>query len=131
MALFKIFNNFNDLTKTIDDVSNHKAGYCYFDATTNKFYIDTVDNDGSGLRQLNGTFFGECSTAGNVAIKTAAISGFALTKGVVVYIRFLYANTATNSILKLNVSNTGEIAIKKYGTAELDSSTRISTGMVC
>jgi len=130
LALFKIFNNFNDLTKTIDNVSNHKAGYCYFDATTNKFYVDTIDDSAGGLRQLNGTFYGECSTDGSLEIKTTNISGFALAKGVAVYIRFINTNTAVPSLLKLNISNTGDIAIKKYGTAALDSNTKIMAGSV-
>ena len=130
MALFKIFNNFNDLTKTIDNVSNHKAGYCYFDATTNKFYVDTIDDSVGGLRQLNGTFYGECSTDGSLEIKTTNISGFALAKGVAVYIRFINANTATPSLLKLNISNTGDIAIKKYGIVALDPNTKIAAGSV-
>jgi len=74
---------------------------------------------------LNGTFFGECSTAAETANKTASISGFALAKGVVVYIKFLYANTAINSTLTLNISNTGVKSIKKYGTSDLDANVEI------
>jgi hypothetical protein len=82
------------------------------------------------LRQLNGTFYGECQTDGSLEIKTTNISGFALTKGVAVYVRFINTNTAVPSLLKLNISNTGDIAIKKYGTAALDPSTKIMAGAV-
>lgn len=130
MALFKIFNNFNNPSKTIDDITNHNTGFCYFDASTNKFYVDTT-NTSAGVRQLNGTFYGECSTVGATAIKTAAITGFSLVKGISVLIKFTYENSAAVADLKLNISNTGNIPIKRYGTTNLNAVGAISAGMIC
>ena len=61
MALFKILNNFES-GNVISALTNHVAGYCYYDKNTGKFYIDTT-NAASGLQQINGTFYGECTTA--------------------------------------------------------------------
>jgi len=82
------------------------------------------------LRQLNGTFYGECSTAEDDMYKNAAISGFALVKGVVVYIKFINRNTVTPNALKLNISNSGNIAVMKYGSTPLDNSLKIYAGSV-
>lgn len=130
MALFKIFNNFSDTSKNITNVSSHNTGYCYFDASTNKFYVDTSDT-ASGLRQLNGTLFGVCSTEADEGIKEVTIPGFDLTEGVAVFVKFTNTNTADTANLKLNVSNSGNIAIKEYGTHNLEDESDILAGMVC
>lgn len=49
--------------------------------------------------------YGECATTGNTAAKLVTITGFELTTGVSVHIKFSYANTATTPTL--NISNTG------------------------
>ena len=43
MALFKILNNFNS-SNSIETVTTAHEGYCYFDKTTAKFWIDTSNN---------------------------------------------------------------------------------------
>ena len=130
MALFKIFNNFSDPTKDISNVSTHNTGYCYFDASTNKFYVDTTDT-ASGLRQLNGTFFGECSTGASVGTKAVSIPGFDLVKGVAIFVKFENTNTATVADLKLRVSEGDAIPIKRYGSTNIPTAGDIKAGMLC
>lgn len=129
MALFKILNNFES-GNVISALSSHKAGFCYFDKNTNKFYIDTTDA-ATGLRQLNGTFYGECSTPAGTAIKVVNIDGFGLTIGVSVFVKFNFTNSAGSESLELNVSGTGSKPIKRYGTTNLASANAITAGMVC
>ena len=129
MALFKILNNFES-GNVISALSNHTAGYCYFDKNTGKFYIDTT-NTASGLRQLNGTFYGVCSTAAATATKEVTIDGFGLSEGVCVFVKFNNTNSAGVASLELNVSGTGAIPIKRYGTTNLAAAGNISAGMVC
>ena len=59
-----------------------------------------------------GRGYGTCSTAAGTAAKTAALSGFSLSTGAVVGIRFTYANTASNPTL--NVNSTGAKPIYNY-----------------
>ena len=61
-----------------------------------------------------GRGYGTCSTAAGTAAKTAALSGFSLSTGAVVGIRFTYANTASNPTL--NVNSTGAKSIYSYKT---------------
>lgn len=67
--------------------------------------IDGVLFDGSAARHHYGT----CSTSGSTAAKTCSITGFSLTTGARVTVRFSYANTAAN--MTLNVSGTGAKAV--------------------
>lgn len=129
MALFKIFNNISS-GNTIDSLSTHQEGYCYFDANTNKFYVDTT-NAAAGLRQLNGTYYGECSTAAATTAKVVTIAGFKLAVGASVYVKFTSANTGAVGSLTLNVSGTGAKAIKRYGTTNLAAAGNIGAGMIC
>ena len=84
MALFKIFNNI-DSNNGLPDT--YTKGYCYFDATTNKFYIDTAgDGTTEGtIVPLNGEFsdvskttlalpYTVCNTAAGTMIKDVTIS---------------------------------------------------------
>ena len=59
-----------------------------------------------------GRGYGTCSTAAGTAAKTAALSGFSLSTGAVVGIRFTYANTAASPTL--NVNSTGAKPIYNY-----------------
>ena len=61
LALFKILNNFTS-GRSISQLASHTAGFCYFDKTTGKFWVDTSDN-AAGMLQIGGTFYGNCSTA--------------------------------------------------------------------
>ena len=59
-------------------------------------------------------FYGSSTETGATVAKTAYISGFTLTTGVIVYIKFLYANIAANPTL--NVNSTGAKSIYRYKT---------------
>jgi hypothetical protein len=95
LALFKIFNNFSS-NKSINQATlNHTAGYCYFDKTTGKFWIDTSSN-ADDMLQLGGTFFGTCSTVSDSTAKEVEdCPGFVLYTGASIYIKFTNTNTAS------------------------------------
>ena len=59
-------------------------------------------------------FYGSSWETGGTVAKTAYISGFTLTTGVIVYIKFSYANSAANPTL--NVNSTGAKPIYRYKT---------------
>ena len=59
--------------------------------------------------------YGTCSTAAAIAAKTVSISDItSLTEGLVIYIKFTYANSATSPTLNLN--DLGAKAIMQYGS---------------
>jgi len=58
--------------------------------------------------------YGTSSTAASTTAKTASISGFSISQGALVAIKFSYSNTASNPTL--NVNSTGAKYIKRYGT---------------
>lgn len=73
------------------------------------------------------TAYGTCSTAADTAAKVATIQdsqAFTLLTGVLVFIKMSKANSAANPTL--NVNNTGNIAIKRYGTTAPSTSTKTS-----
>lgn len=59
-------------------------------------------------------FYGTSTQTGGTVAKTAYISGFTLTTGVIVYIKFSYANVSPNPTL--NINSTGAKPIYRYGT---------------
>lgn len=68
-------------------------------------------------------WYGTCTTAAETAAKEANIPGFSalnIATGQVVYVRFTYANSASNPTL--NINSTGAVAIKRYGTTAPGSS---------
>ena len=73
--------------------------------------IDGVSFDGTS----NITHFGSCSTAAGTAAKVVSCSGFVLTTGSVITVKFTVTNTASNPTL--NVNNTGAKAIQYRGNA--------------
>ena len=91
MALFKILNNF-DSGRAISSVSNYVQGYCYFDKNTGKFWIDTI-NDSTGRLAINGTFYGTCDSLIDDDVKLVTCSGFTLSEGSVIFIRFNTSNS--------------------------------------
>lgn len=82
------------------------------------------------MRQLNGTYFGECTSASSAENKVVDIVGFDLVKGVSILVRFTNTNTASVGNITLNVTNTGAIPIKRYGTNLLPSASDIMAGMI-
>lgn len=64
-----------------------------------------------------GLIYATCTTAAATAAKVATCSGFTLTTGAVVAVKFTYANTAASPTL--NVNSTGAKSIAAYGTTAL------------
>lgn len=64
-----------------------------------------------------GLIYATCATAAATAAKVATCSGFTLTTGAVVAVKFTYANTAASPTL--NVNSTGAKSIAAYGTTAL------------
>lgn len=77
-------------------------------------------NGGGGGQKL---FYGTSDTAAATVDKTTTIAGFTvdhLAAGTVVFVRFTYANGASNPTL--NINSTGAVAIKRYGLTAPGSS---------
>lgn len=64
---------------------------------------------GSNTYLIEPILYAECSSDGNAAAKTAAITNFTLTEGVTVKIKFNNVNTAASPTL--NISSTGAKSI--------------------
>lgn len=64
-----------------------------------------------------GLIYATCATAAATVAKVATCSGFTLTTGAVVAVKFTYANTAASPTL--NVNSTGAKSIAAYGTTAL------------
>ena len=64
--------------------------------------------------------YGVCDTAANVAKKVVSINNFSLTVGSMIAVKFTKANTANNPTL--NVNNTGDKKIYRYGTTSASTS---------
>ena len=81
-----------------------------------------VDTSVNGDLRVTGTMFGTqagnyatCATAAGTAAKAVAISGFTLTTGIHVFVKFTVTNTAAVASLTLNVSGTGAKSLKYRG----------------
>ena len=81
-----------------------------------------VDTSVNGDLRVTGTIFGTqagnyatCATAAGTADKAVTISGFTLTTGIHVFVKFTVTNTAAVASLTLNVSGTGAKAMKYRG----------------
>lgn len=81
-----------------------------------------VDTSVNGDLRVTGTMFGTqagnyatCATAAGTAAKAVTISGFTLTTGIHVFVKFTVTNTAAVASLTLNVSGTGAKAMKYRG----------------
>ena len=81
----------------------------------------TVGDTTYNLRDRN---YCTCSTDASTTAKTASLSGFVLTTGSVVNIKFTNSNTASDPTL--NVNNTGAYAIKRYGSTAASTSVNAS-----
>lgn len=58
--------------------------------------------------------YGYCETAADTVAKTVTINNFTLVTGRTIFVKFKYANTASNPTL--NVNSTGAIPLYRYGT---------------
>lgn len=68
---------------------------------------------GSGAPVWQGPPYAECTTQGNVAVKTVSISNFRLVIGARIVVKFNYTHTSTDNAT-LNVSSTGAKPILKF-----------------
>ena len=66
----------------------------------------------------NNIYYAECSTAADVAAKTASLTGYALVSGLTVAVKFTYTNTASSPTL--NINSTGDKAVYLNGAAFKD-----------
>lgn len=83
------------------------------------------------MLQLGGTFYGTCTTFGNIGAKVVGdCPGFTLYTGASIYVKFAETNSASVETLTLNVNNTGAYAIKKSGTTSLNREDAIKAGLV-
>ena len=73
-----------------------------------------------------GIQYGTCATAAGTAAKVVTLSGFTLTTGATIIVKFTYENTATAPTL--NVNSTGAKAIKEYGITAGNVTKRWSAG---
>lgn len=96
-----------------DDANSKKHSH------SNKSVLDKITQ--SLLDNWNSTsnaaiiHYGKCSTDATTATKVVACTGFTLTTGATILVRFGYTNTAANPTL--NVNNTGAKAIYYRGSA--------------
>lgn len=92
-----------------------------------------VDTSVNGDLRVTGTMFGTqagnyatCATAGGTAAKAVTISGFTLTTGIHVFVKFSENNSAAVGSLTLNVSGTGAKSIKCRGGNNLGTTGSIA-----
>lgn len=93
----------------------------------NALTIDGWSYDGSSAKVVGNTvFYGVCDTAQGTATKTVTIdnTGFALTTGVMVLIKFTNGSSVANPTL--NINSTGAKAMHRYAGTSM--STGVNTG---
>ena len=82
-------------------------------ASTVSGYIGQI-NPGNGTNYaLGSTAYGVCDTAAATAAKVVDMTGFTLTTGATLYVKFTYSNTASSPTL--NVNSTGAKSIRRNG----------------
>ena len=87
-------------------------------------YIGKVNYNGSTYKVAS-TLYGTCATAAATPNKVVTLTDFnALETGVTVKVKFTYANGVASP--KLNINNTGDIAIMRYGSTAPSTSAATS-----
>ena len=74
-------------------------------------YIGQVNPGNGTVYSVGSTVYGVCSTAAATAAKTVDMTGFTLITGATIFVKFTYANAATDAAPTLNVNSTGAKAI--------------------
>lgn len=90
-----------------------------------KSYTDT--SSAERATKGHGIYYGTCATAAATAAKVVTLTdatGFSLTTGTVVIVKFTYANSVANPTL--NVNSTGAKSIMRYGTTAASTSSSTS-----
>ena len=77
-------------------------------------YIGKYKTQDNVVHSLGSTAYGYCETAADVAEKVVDMTGFVLIEGATIFVKFANANSIANPTL--NVNNTGNIPIYRYGT---------------
>lgn len=94
-------------------------------------YVGKIKADGTNELPIASTLYGTCSTAAATAAKVVTCANFdKLITGVALYVKFTYANTASNPTL--NVNSTGAksiIGALNYAEGSWDVAN--SSGIVC
>jgi hypothetical protein len=93
----------------LDDTTASALGLTSDDPTPNEALLALAN-----AIKIAGTKYGTCSTASATTAKTASISGFTLSTGAVVAVKFSNVNTASSPTL--NVNSTGAKAIYDWRT---------------
>lgn len=99
------------------------GGTSYDDASelSTKTYVDSVAS--GKATNGHGIYYGTCSTAADTAAKVVTLTdatGFSLTTGAVVVVKFTNANSIASPTL--NVNSTGAKSIYRYGTTAASTS---------
>lgn len=94
--------------------------------------IKSYTDESSATRATkgHGIYYGTCSTYSDVTAKIVTLTdstGFSLTTGAVVVVKFTYANRAESPTL--NVNSTGAKSIMRYGTTAVSNGTTDSGWM--
>ena len=79
-----------------------------------------IGTNGSA-NSIASTAYGECNTPAATQVKVVNMTGFYLTKGVTIHVKFTENNTAS-AAPQLNVNGTGAKPIKLYGTTDAGTS---------
>lgn len=89
-------------------------------------YIGKYKTQDNVIHSLGSTAYGYCQTAAATADKVVDMTGFTLSTGATIFVKFQYANTAASATL--NVNNTGAKLIKRYGTTAPSGTTAGTSG---
>lgn len=81
-------------------------------ASTTTGYITSVKVNSGAIQNIGSSAYGVCETAAGTAAKTVDMTGFVLTTGATIHVKFTNSNTAASPTL--NVNGTGAKAIKKF-----------------
>lgn len=104
MALFKILSNMDDPTKSMPN--SYHQGYCYFDVTTGKFWIDT-SNAQAGRMAINANH-ADSATLSQAAVYATSATINGTTDSVSIqenYAHSLYYDSTENTIQLKNGLN--------------------------
>lgn len=102
---------------TTDDIEHTASGdslSSFLDGLSYRLDVLENNNGSSSGSSSCKQYYGTCSTGSSTAAKVVVCSGFTLTTGARISVKFSSYNTATSPTL--NVNSTGAKAIKEYGT---------------
>lgn len=99
-----------------------EEGCVYFATDTGNVYVG--DSNGSLVPLNRSPYYGTCSSVGSTNSKVVTLDveddNFSLYVGAMISVRFDNANIASSPTL--NVNGTGAVAVKDYGTTNIDTS---------